>query len=739
MKSVKKVLIIAIGLTVGVFSKAFAEDSIPKHAANSTSSESAVSQVVQSGANQTTSQQKEATSSKPKTAPENQPLQKQVKVFRVLKDTTITLDSVEYRLIKDNIILGHDSVIKKSTRPKSEVTKLFPIIYNGDSRALIKDSLPADVAKIDSANQKLDSILTNLKISGKFQSYIKWEKGKPVDISAKFLLIFSEKPTARICVYPDATIYQLDGAKDTVEIPADTTYFKGIIAKVMPDTTMYSSIDAYLGGDSIPDTIPIESILSEVFADSVFAISYNDMTVYLPCNVETFIVKQKAQSSCSWIWIVVTIVVLAAACACGFVIYRRKKKAKQGDKLDYSNDKPDSSDEVADSKSDEGVQSGDDEPAGQNDEDIEQLKSRIKDIEAQKKKADENVERLNAQVSRLEENKKKVDEQHNNELENERAKWQRRLDDAQKDKERELAKKDNKINEIAAERDREREKCKHIKDEVTSEMQKKIDKVDGELRATTGELNSTKDKLRATASELNTTKENLSEANARIEVLKKGQEEYSSKITFVPYAHEYSAKILELLNISNEIQDGIDLLFKNDIEDPYHLFKAIAAFRMRLSKINMTKFETEVEMAAKKQMTFTGNGLANLASLKEVEKPLQVRQYYQRNFLFKYIEALHIFNETLIGMPKLIEDLSGKDIGVFVQIREKLAKIYSELQISVICPKLFESIGKNMDLHIDETIDANFEPETILEIKNCLVFSSEADRPMDKIHVKIQK
>jgi hypothetical protein len=137
-------------------------------------------------------------------------------------------------------------------------------------------------------------------------------------------------------------------------------------------------------------------------------------------------------------------------------------------------------------------------------------------------------------------------------------------------------------------------------------------------------------------------------------------------------------------------------------------------------------------------MTFTGNGIAHLSTLQGAEQVKQVRAYFVLNYLAKYVAALQIYVESLIGLHKLMEDVSPADVLEFKNIRQQLITLYEQMEIKVICPQLFDSIGNNMDLRVEQ-VDAGFESGDILEIMNCLVYSVDGQTPTDKIYVKAQQ
>lgn len=284
----------------------------------------------------------------------------------------------------------------------------------------------------------------------------------------------------------------------------------------------------------------------------------------------------------------------------------------------------------------------------------------------------------------------------------------------------------------------EMNKAKSIREEVIAEKKKEIEGINEKLNTANKNLQIAKADIAATKTKLENAEKNLSNANSQIRYLQESQQQYAEKIALVPYAESYSKLIKKLFDVEHSINEGVIRLSQKGLEDPYHLFKATYRFKAGCAEIDMEKFLVEVEMAANKQMTFTGNGIAHLATLKGDELAKQVRMYFVLNYLSKYIGALQIYNESLIGLEKLMEDVNASDVAQFLQARKQLESLYEAMQIKVICPHLFDSIGNNMDLRVEQ-VDAGFDSGDILEIMNCLVYAVDGQKPTDKIFVKAQQ
>ena len=441
-------------------------------------------------------------------------------------------------------------------------------------------------------------------------------------------------------------------------------------------------------------------------------------------------------------WTIGGICVIVLLIAGGIVLFfwLKKKKEKDPKPIEHSgeNDTPISNPTTDDDNDDNDVIG-----TGSDNNEIKRLNDRIKKLENEKTQLIDShnkaIEDLKADAKKTLDDAQKAWNDEKKQLQkDEQAKKTKEIDNIKADYQKQLDKKDKDINNIKDELKAEKEKVKTIRDEVIAEKKKEIDSLNEKLNIANEDLRTTKTNLSSTKVTLEETKENLSNAKSQIEYLQESQRQYAEKITFVPYAEAYSNQIKKLFDIEHSISEGVIKLSKKGLEDPYHLFKATHRFKTGLAEIDMEKFQVEVEMAAKKQMTFTGNGIAHLATLKGDELAKQIRLYFVLNYLSKYIGALQIYNESLIGLEKLMNDVNAADVTQFVQARQQLESLYAEMQIKVICPHLFDSIGNNMDLRVEQ-IDAGYDSGDILEIMNCLVYAVDGQKPTDKIFVKAQQ
>lgn len=480
-------------------------------------------------------------------------------------------------------------------------------------------------------------------------------------------------------------------------VQGDTTFFLSGI-----DTNQVTfDLDSFplFCVDSLDSVLTVNYVVPTQRIDTFFNISYVKNDVFLTTESRT--------KYSGWIWWTIGGASLLLVIVAGlFLFIYLQKKKKVATKTDE-----DSSEEHGNETTDDTISNG--------------------QSVSQNPPTNKEIERLNKLVDQLKAEKETAKKKAEDEAEKNMTKAQKKWDETK-------AKQDKNIEELTTKLNQEKEKVKTIRNEVAQEKQLIIDKLQESLDHANNDLNSVKKSLSETKTQLQKTQDELSTANTTIEYLDESQKQYSAKITFAPYAEKYALLIKKIFELETKLTERIVVFSKKDLSDPYHMFKATHRFMERLSEVDMDKFRVEVEMASKKQMTFTGNGIAHLSTLQGAEQVKQVRAYFVLNYLAKYVAALQIYVESLIGLHKLMEDVSPADVLEFKNIRQQLITLYEQMEIKVICPQLFDSIGNNMDLRVEQ-VDAGFESGDILEIMNCLVYSVDGQTPTDKIYVKAQQ
>lgn len=286
----------------------------------------------------------------------------------------------------------------------------------------------------------------------------------------------------------------------------------------------------------------------------------------------------------------------------------------------------------------------------------------------------------------------------------------------------------------------EREKISTIENRVRSEMQKKIDLLDKEKECQKNTLETTKTKLESTEKKLERTQSELKNEKETVENVKTAQKLFTDKLTYTPWASDYSKKIEMLFGIASKVVTSANKLMTADVHDPYFIAKALAIYESNISSIEMPRFFAEVFMSADKNFAFNDSGIVNLSTMDEKKRTKALREYYLDNYLKKYINAIVVLNESFAGIHRLITDLPERETAPFVEYRSELENCFTYLEIKVISVKLFDKVTNNLDLKTTEIdYDQTIPKDSILEIKNCIVYASGASRPAEKIYVKSQK
>ena len=233
----------------------------------------------------------------------------------------------------------------------------------------------------------------------------------------------------------------------------------------------------------------------------------------------------------------------------------------------------------------------------------------------------------------------------------------------------------------------------------------------------------------------------LSAAKENIKTLEKAQEVFSSRITYVPFAEEYCKKIQKLISVADQIsKEAYALYSSSSIDDPWHIMKAITKYSVAICGIDIEQFYTEVRMIGSGQVVLNGTMLCQYnKGTDENELKNSTKNYFFSTYLSRYIDALVVFNETLIGMDRLVNGISKSDVAKFVQFRDRINEILSSIEITVNSVKLFEPVGQKLYLQAESGSYGNFESGTIVEVENCVVYLTGSTAPSTKIRVKVQE
>lgn len=348
----------------------------------------------------------------------------------------------------------------------------------------------------------------------------------------------------------------------------------------------------------------------------------------------------------------------------------------------------------------------------------ESLQGEAKDL---KQKIDDTERRVKKEINKIKEDAEK------------------RISSIEKDAKTKIAAATDKITIVAKERDEAKNEAETIKNELINLFEQKILLIEKERDRALSDLTTTISALSNADAKLESMMSELKVSNTKVSRLEKAQEMYSTKLTYVPFAESYSAKIQSLIDIAININKSAVALLDIQLEDPYHIMKCIAKYNKALSLIDMDMFYTDVKMITKGGMALKGTVLSTYNQEDNKEQLYNsMKLYFFDNYLAKYVNAIVVLNESLVGIDRMVEGLTEKDVRQFKQYRSEIEDAVRNLEITVEAVRLFEKVGNKIDLRVTQ-IDAGFSTGEILEIENCIVYLAGAHRPDAKIYVKAQE
>lgn len=282
-----------------------------------------------------------------------------------------------------------------------------------------------------------------------------------------------------------------------------------------------------------------------------------------------------------------------------------------------------------------------------------------------------------------------------------------------------------------------KEELKEAKYEIKNEKQNSLE----HISRLNKDLNDKNEELKTTT--VNLTQANIDLKNARIEIedLKKAQIAFDSQLVLVDYARNYAEKIQELLYLSKKIEkERIRLLVAAPglgFDQLHFINKYLSKYNSAINEIDMQMFYTDVTMVAQGKFIFKTRALA--AYEQDGNRNETMKQYFFTAYLQKFIDALMVFNESLIGLEKLV-GISSVWLARFALYREQLLEDCHKLGITVKSVKIMENAGENVGLSVSKINFRNDIPRgSILEIENCLVYLTGGRQPDDKIRVTVQE
>lgn len=287
---------------------------------------------------------------------------------------------------------------------------------------------------------------------------------------------------------------------------------------------------------------------------------------------------------------------------------------------------------------------------------------------------------------------------------------------------------------------RAEEKTRTISDELNAKFDVEHKAMMYKQKELAKALKETEEALGRTKSLLHNTEDSLAQALRQVQNLTVKTELFHKHLSDAVESMPYCEGIMKLIDLANRIQESASGLLQSDMEDKYFVYKPMALYIAKLNTIKMQNFYTDVEMVARTGFVIKGTPLASYDSkLSKAELASMTRNYFFTNYLKTYFDAIVVLNESLAGLPYLVEDVKNSEVRVFGQYRLELEETARKLGINVLTVKVYDSVGINTDLLATE-IDAGIEKHgAILEIENCKVSLIGGAPNTERIKVKIQK
>lgn len=575
--------------------------------------------------------------------------------------------------------------------------------------------------------------------------------GKQIDTSGSYYLDYNKKEVLKhhesllITMFIDKdTLYvnvpETDGTKwykvidqsNNKYIRNDVKEFGKYIKLIIPDSCSIIRISpdnrivSIFNRAEIPEpiiTLQMDTISIEG-SDSLKCLTYrqllaNDSTMLNEYVVETKVIAKNKEENNIFNILFTILLAVAIGVIVYFFFYRRKRNKEQDTDL---NEETKSSFEPKENLMEEVSTVHDKDNAdvvvGR---DIEQLKSENKNYLEQILSQKQEIFKLQPYKDNFEKEIQKIEADKKKEIEKIKKNVEVEINKAKNERDKALKKVDTISKELEDKFDKERKTLTRERDKAKEDLVQKSTAYD--------ELHKLKEQI--------TNRLQLKENE--VVRLEQGQQIFTSKLTFVPFAAEYAKKIVTLFELSESIQAKIIGVLEMDIDDPYHIMKAVTKYNTAISTIDMKMFYTDVKMISEGQIALNSTTLAGLDQNGDKDSlDTGMRMYFFDRYLEKYVDALMVLNETMAGIHHLINSVPVGETRIFENYREQLIKTGMDLGLKVDSVKLFDKVGNKIGLSAT-LVDAGFSTGDILEIENCVVYFENGRRPETKIRVKVQE
>lgn len=379
---------------------------------------------------------------------------------------------------------------------------------------------------------------------------------------------------------------------------------------------------------------------------------------------------------------------------------------------------------------------------------LKQLRQQLGElIVAEEIKSKDNVEELKAQLKeKTKENQalndfRKAAEKKIEEVESEaKNKIKTVTSNAEKQIKAAQEKAQSDIDKAKARADKAEEESRKTEERVTKKYEGTIASMEKDIQDKLGTIRTLSKELSTTRDTLKTTSEELRVANDSIVAKEKALDRFNKTIADIAPAKEYADSLEQLLLIGEKVEKAAIELGQNKDVDDYLINKYIARYRAALSVIDMQMFTTDVLNATKAQFVYKGQMLATFDQKDKKTFYESMKLYFYDTYIKKYVDALVVLNETMVGMQYLADGATAKDVKPFETYRKEIDAILKAIEIEVISVKIMDSCADNLSLTvIPKVLDFDCPRNSICQIDNCIVYLKGASKPNEKIQVIVKK
>lgn len=299
---------------------------------------------------------------------------------------------------------------------------------------------------------------------------------------------------------------------------------------------------------------------------------------------------------------------------------------------------------------------------------------------------------------------------------------------------------EEKIKEANKRAENAEQKSRETEERIKKEFERTIKNLEENIEEKIKESGDLIKNLSETRGELEKTTKELEIAKETIDAKDKALERFNKTITDIAPAKDYADKLEKLLRIGNDVEKTATALGQNKNIDDYLVNKYIARYRSALSSIDMQMFITDVLNVVKAQFVYKSQMLSTFDQKDKKAFHESMKLYFYDTYLKKYVDALIVLNETMVGMQYLADGATANDVKPFENYRNEINDILKSLEIEVLSVRIMESCADNLMLTvIPKSLDFECAKNSICQIDNCIVYLKGASKPNEKIQIIVKK